>query len=99
MLCVTHDVAETQAFDRVVVIENGGIVEDGQPERLAATPTSRYRALLDAEAEARHELWAGTLWRRLRLDRGQVQEAVITSEIASTSKRTTTIGSGMGSHA
>lgn len=31
LLCITHDVAETQSFDRVVVIENGCLVEDGPP--------------------------------------------------------------------
>ena len=75
LLCVTHDVAETRLFDRVLVIENGCIVEDGWPEKLAATPTSRYRALLEAEESVRQELWGGTLWRRLRLDGGQMQEA------------------------
>lgn len=75
LVCVTHDVAETRLFDRVLVVENGCLVEDGWPEKLAATPTSRYRALLEAEESVRQELWGETLWRRLRLDGGQLQEA------------------------
>ena len=51
LLCVTHDVGETQLFDRVLVVDDGRIVEDGHPERLAAAP-SRYRELLDAERES-----------------------------------------------
>ncbi len=99
LLCVTHDVAETQAFDRVVVIENGGIVEDGLPEQLAAMPTSRYRALLDAEKTARHELWAGAQWRHLRLNRGQVQEMGVPNEITSTWTSRSAVGSEVGDHA
>ena len=49
LLCVTHDVAETRDFDRVIVIEGGRIVEDGAPARLAVAG-SRYHALLEAEA-------------------------------------------------
>ena len=41
LLCATHDIAETLSFSRVLVIENGRIVEDGNPARLADTP-SRY---------------------------------------------------------
>ncbi len=36
LLCVTHDVGETLGFERVLVVEDGRIVEDGPPERLAA---------------------------------------------------------------
>ena len=81
LLCVTHDVAETRSFDRVVVIENGCIAEDGRPEALAATPTSRYRALLETEESLRQEMWEGALWRRLRLENGQLQEATPPSAV------------------
>jgi ATP-binding cassette subfamily B protein len=73
MLCITHDVAETLNFPRVLVIEGGQIVEDGSPTTLAATD-SRYRALLAAEARVQHETWGGTLWRRLRLTAGTLVE-------------------------
>ncbi len=73
MLCITHDVAETLNFPRVLVIEGGQIVEDGSPTTLAATD-SRYHALLAAEERVRHETWGGTLWRRLRLTAGTLVE-------------------------
>ena len=73
MLCITHDVAETLNFPRVLVIEGGQIVEDGAPATLAATD-SRYRDLLAAEERVRHETWGGTLWRRLRLTAGTLVE-------------------------
>lgn len=74
LLYVTHDLAETLAFDRVLVIEDGGLVEEGIPAELAADTESRYRTLLDAET-ALKDLWGkDTPWRRLRLDEGQLQE-------------------------
>jgi ATP-binding cassette subfamily B protein len=74
MLCITHDVGETQAFERVVIIENGRIVEDAAPSVLAAQPNSRYRAMLDAEEEVRRGLWEGAAWRRLWMEAGELQE-------------------------
>lgn len=74
LLCVTHDVGETQAFDRVVVLEEGRIVEDGRPETLAAQPGSRYRALLDADAEVRKGFWGKANWRKLWMENGRLTE-------------------------
>jgi ATP-binding cassette subfamily B protein len=67
LLCITHDVGETLSFERVVVVEGGRVVEDGQPARLAADADSRYAALLAAEDEVRTGMWSGGDWRRLRM--------------------------------
>ena len=75
LVCVTHDVAETRSFSRVVVIENGQIVEDGCPEELAATAGSRYHALLAMEESLRDELWGGSVWRRIRVEDSELREA------------------------
>jgi len=72
LLCITHDVSETRAFDRVLVIDSGRIVEDGHPAALAETPASRYRALLDAERAVQLSGWSRGAWRRLRLDNGNI---------------------------
>ena len=72
LLCITHDIAGTQAFDRVLVIDGGRIVEDGSPLELAREPGSRFRSLLDAEAAAQQVLWSGNSWRRVRMHRGTV---------------------------
>ena len=74
VLCITHDVGVTQAFDRVLVVEGGQIIEDGAPASLAACPETRYRALLDAEATVHEGLWSSGIWRRLRLVEGRVCE-------------------------
>ena len=71
---VTHDVVESRQFDRVVVLEGGRIVQDGPPEELAASSTGRFSRMLRAQERARHQLWTGPSWRRLRLDEGRFSE-------------------------
>jgi ABC-type bacteriocin/lantibiotic exporter with double-glycine peptidase domain len=73
LLCVTHDVAETLGFDRVLVVEGGRIVEDGSPARLAQGP-SRYRELLQSEEAVRAQLWQGKQWRRIAVENGAILE-------------------------
>ncbi len=73
LLCVTHDVAETRQFDRVVIVEAGRIVETGPPALLADRDGSRYGAMLRAEA-AILETWSGEGWRHLRLEAGRLVE-------------------------
>jgi ATP-binding cassette subfamily B protein len=72
LICITHDVASTQVFDRVLVIESGRLVEDGVPGCLAARSDSRYRALLEAESSARQTLWSDPSWQHLRLEDGRI---------------------------
>jgi ATP-binding cassette subfamily B protein len=72
LLCITHDVGATQAFDRVLVVKDGRIVEHGAPADLAACPGSHYRAMLEAEVMVREGLWSSAVWRRLWLKDGQL---------------------------
>lgn len=72
LVCVTHDIGETSGFDRVIVIANGRVVEDGTPSELAARPDSRYRALIDAEAAVGQRLWTHPAWRTIRLEQGRI---------------------------
>ncbi|HYP28504.1 MAG TPA: hypothetical protein VE262_17455, partial [Blastocatellia bacterium] len=70
LFCITHDISETQNFERVIVIEEGRIVEDGAPSDLIRRPRSRYRELLEAEKAVREGLWSRGTWRRIRLEDG-----------------------------
>ena len=72
ILCITHDVSETKAFDRVLVIEGGHLMEDGPPSELAARHESRYAAMLRAEREVQEGLWSSGDWRHLRLQDGRI---------------------------
>jgi ATP-binding cassette subfamily B protein len=72
LLCVTHDVGETQSFDRVLVVEGGRIVEDGSPAELARR-ASRYREMLLAEEDVRSRVWQDAAWRRIRVEEGALR--------------------------
>jgi ATP-binding cassette subfamily B protein len=74
LIAITHDVAETKLFNRVLVVEGGKIIEDGSPVALFADPGSRYRALCDAETEVRERMWEGPRWRRFRMESGSLEE-------------------------
>jgi ATP-binding cassette subfamily B protein len=70
LLCITHDLAETQGFDRVLVMEGGRLLESGRPSELLARSGSRYRALLDAEERVAQSVWKNPRWRRVRVEGG-----------------------------
>ncbi len=73
LVCITHDVSATQEFDRVLVVENGQIVEDGAPARLQTQSASRYQQLLHAERRVYEGVWQTIPWQRLWLENGTVQ--------------------------
>jgi ATP-binding cassette subfamily B protein len=75
LICITHDVSETQAFPHVLVMEEGRIVEDGDPSFLKERPGSRYAALLEAEEAVRKNLWASAGWRRFTIEGGKLNES------------------------
>jgi ABC-type bacteriocin/lantibiotic exporter with double-glycine peptidase domain len=74
LFCVTHDIDETAAFPRVLVIADGRVAEDGAPAALLAQPGSRYAALAEAERRVRAAAWSGERWRRLRLEDRRIVE-------------------------
>jgi ATP-binding cassette subfamily B protein len=74
LLCITHDIAETLDFERVLVIDKGRIVEDAPAPELASRADSLYRSLLDAEEEVRARMWASSEWRRFVIDSGRLIE-------------------------
>jgi len=73
LLCVTHDVAATRAFPRVLVVEAGRVVEDGSPERLLSHP-SRYASLVRADEALRTDLLEAASWRRVQVEAGGLHE-------------------------
>jgi ATP-binding cassette subfamily B protein len=97
LICIVHDVSDTQEFDRVVLIADGHIQEDDAPAALARLPDSRYSTLLAQAAETSMRLWAGSGWTHLSMEHGhihrQVQhapaahESSISSDLANQSSR------------
>jgi ATP-binding cassette subfamily B protein len=74
LIFISHEIRATRAFDRVLVMRGGRIVEDGNPAELAETPGSHYAALLEREAVLRRSLVEDDSWRHLHLRQGQFIE-------------------------
>ena len=74
LICITHDVGETLSFPRVLVIDDGKLIEDGAPGELAADASSRYRSMLDADGDIREGFWSDPSWRHVRLEGGVIEE-------------------------
>jgi len=82
MIFITHDVSDTQDFERVLVLDGGRLVENGTPGELVARDGSLYKALLDAERSVHEELWSGDVFRPLRLEHGRLRSCERTPELA-----------------
>ena len=74
LIFISHQVAEAQSFDRVLVMQSGTVVEDGAPAALLRTPGSRYAALFHRERELQSRLLAGNEWRGVRMQGGVLSE-------------------------
>jgi len=72
LLYVTHDISETRAFDRVLVVENGRLVEDGEPLHLAQTMSTRYRRMLQTQESVMRRMISNGDWKRIRLESGRI---------------------------
>jgi ABC-type bacteriocin/lantibiotic exporter with double-glycine peptidase domain len=64
LIFISHDIREALAFERVLVMEDGTIAEDGRGPR--------FHAMLDAETAIRDEFWDGAEWRHLHLANGNL---------------------------
>jgi len=73
LIFVTHDLAHTLEFPRVLVVDEGRVVEDGAPEELAGRPGSLYQRLSTAETRVRAERWSASFWRRVTVHDGHVE--------------------------
>lgn len=73
VLCATHDISDTEGFDRVLVVVGGRVVEDGAPADLGRRPESVYRRLLEADGRVREAVWGSTSWTRLEVAGGRIR--------------------------
>jgi ATP-binding cassette subfamily B protein len=75
LLCITHNIAETRDFPRVLVLREGRIVEDGNPAQLAANSGSHYAGLLAAHGALGERWLSDSSWRHGTLQAGQLVES------------------------
>ena len=73
LLFVSHDIEHALDFERVLVVEDGRIVEDGHPRDLAMRET-KFRTMLEAERDVLEELWSAARWRRITVESGGLIE-------------------------
>jgi ATP-binding cassette subfamily B protein len=74
LIYISHDVSQTQAFDRVLVIDGGRIIEDAEPEILLNDADSRYQDFMAADKVVQEQLWTGAEWRHLSIAGGRLTE-------------------------
>ncbi|WP_444900945.1 ATP-binding cassette domain-containing protein [Microbulbifer sp. SSSA007] len=74
LICITHDISETQDFPRVLVVKDGRIIEDGAPKKLKSRRDSHYARLVVSEQKAWEECWQSSDWRYLRMAAGSLSE-------------------------
>jgi ATP-binding cassette subfamily B protein len=72
LLYITHDLSEANAFDRVLVVDRGRIVEDGEPHALTQRPSSRFRRMLHAHDAVSARFASSAEWRRIRFEDGRI---------------------------
>lgn len=71
----THDLDAASGFDRVIVLRDGRVVENGSPACLADDPRSEFSRLLTARGAHGSEPSRLSGWRLLRLSDGRLQDA------------------------
>lgn len=74
LLCITHDISATRLFERVIVIEQGKIVEQGDPKALEKKADSFYRKYLNLEKAVTEGIWREKSWRRISIKNGRIIE-------------------------
>ena len=67
-----NDVEAVDRFDRVLIVDRGRIIEDGKPEQLFRSPSSRLSALIAQMEELRTTKWDDRSWRRVSLRSGRL---------------------------
>jgi ATP-binding cassette subfamily B protein len=80
LIFISHDVSDSLGFDRVWLIQDGQLLEDDHPEKLANRPESAYGRLLKREKTVRELIWGSADWVRLRLKKGKLYRAETHSE-------------------
>lgn len=80
MICISHDIGVTRQFDRVLVVEDGRLAEDGTPQQLASEPDSRYRSLLETDLAADMNVWPAGRWKRMRMQDGRISDSAEAEE-------------------
>ena len=72
LIFISHDIEDTRSFDRVIVMEDGMIVEDGIPKNLSRRKESRYKDILNEEKEIQDMIWQDKNWKQYTVENGKI---------------------------
>ncbi len=74
LVCVIHDVEEAKQFDRVVVLDDGAIVQQGSPQQLLSQGGA-FKQLLEQETQVAQDWLGSGRWRRIKVANGNINQA------------------------
>jgi ABC-type bacteriocin/lantibiotic exporter with double-glycine peptidase domain len=74
LLHISHDISDALEFPRVLVMQDGAIAEDGDPQQLAANEASLFARMLQEEDSLQQGYWASRRWRRFLMRDGRLRE-------------------------
>jgi ATP-binding cassette subfamily B protein len=81
LIFISHDVQDTINFDRVLVMENGKIIEDSSPNNLLSKQNARYRAIIENEKTVQKSIIEKAKWKKWWIEDGKLTQepTVVTS--------------------
>lgn len=72
LIFISHDISDTRSFDRVLVMNNGELIEDGNPKNLSRRKESKYKDLLAEEKEIQESIWEDKQWKQYTVEQGKI---------------------------
>lgn len=78
LICITHDISEAIKFPHVIVVSQGAVLEQGNPQTLLATQDSALYYLRECEQKVLHTILRDQRWQQLNIMNGRLlRDAVI----------------------
>lgn len=73
LICITHDISEAIKFPHVIVVSQGTLLEQGNPQTLLATQDSAFNYLRECEQKVLHTILKDQRWQQLNIVNGRLQ--------------------------
>lgn len=74
LLFISHDIEDTRLTGRVLVMENGSIIEDGAPKNLLRRKNSVYKDLYNAEKQSKDQIWNPSNWKHFKVSNSKIEK-------------------------
>ncbi len=77
LICITHDISEASKFSHVIVVDQGRVLEQGNPQVLLAQSGSAFSRLRNCEQQVLQSLLQDQCWQQLHLVNGHLQRGAV----------------------